>query len=94
MLDGLSILGCKTHYPTHYGYTEDPENRGRPYVVYFPGASVLTKQWPAEHFVKLISQLAAAHPSMEHVILEGIGPLDAVAPIAAQLNDSITTARW
>jgi len=86
LLDALNILGCKTHHPMRYGLPEPPAQRSQPYVVYFPGASVATKQWPAENFVQLIARMAQAHPGIEHLILEGITPLDSVRPLAEALE--------
>ncbi len=86
LLDSLNIFGCRTSSPLQYGFTESPEDRGRPYIIYFPGASAATKQWPAGHFAELITSLATSYPSMEHLILEGVGPLDAVERIADQTN--------
>ena len=86
LLDALNVLGCKTQHPLRYGLAEPPAQRARPYVVYFPGASVATKQWPSGNFVQLIAHMAQAHPAIEHLVLEGIAPLDSVRPVAEALR--------
>jgi len=86
LLDALNLLGCKTESPVRYGLPEPPAQRNRPYIVYFPGASTTTKQWPAENFVQLIARIAQAYPGIEHLVLEGIAPLDSVRPIVGPLQ--------
>lgn len=86
MLDALNLFGCKTQYPIRYGLPEPPAQRTRPYVIYFPGASVATKQWPPEQFTQLIARMAQAHPEIEHLVLEGIAPYDSVRSIVGPLQ--------
>jgi ADP-heptose:LPS heptosyltransferase len=86
LLDALNLLGCKTEYPPRFGFVEPPLRRDRPYVVYFPGASVTSKQWPGEHFAELLSILARSHPDMEHIVLEGVSPLDSISSIVGRLS--------
>jgi ADP-heptose:LPS heptosyltransferase len=85
LLDALNLLGCKTEHPLQFDLPEAPTHRKHPYVVYFPGASASTKQWPWENFAQLLSLLAKAHPELEHVVLEGISPLDAIGEIVERL---------
>ena len=85
LIDALNIFGWKTEYPLRFGFSAPPERRERPYVVYFPGASVSSKQWPWEHFANLLTLLAQSHPEREHIILEGITPLDTIGTILDRL---------
>ena len=86
LLDALNVFGCKTAYPLRYGFSQPPERRHRPYIVYFPGASIPNKQWPRDHVVDLLRLLAGSHPELEHIVLEGITPLSAIGDIVGRLG--------
>jgi ADP-heptose:LPS heptosyltransferase len=81
MLNMLNALGCQTDYPPRFDLPAAPAGRGKPYVVYFTGAAVPDKCWPALHFTRLIALMAAEYPDCEHVVIEGINDWESIAPI-------------
>ena len=81
MLNMLQIFGIKTAYPHRYDMPGTALDRGRPYIVYFAGASTPNKCWPAGHFSKLIVQMIDLYPRHQHLVLEGIQPWERADPI-------------
>lgn len=72
MLSQLHIFGVKTAYPHKYNMPGISLKRPRPYIIYFTGASVQVKCWPAQHFSELIAQMSEKYPEHDHLVLEGI----------------------
>ena len=81
MLNMLQIFGIKTAYPHRYDMPGIAVDRGRPYIVYFAGASTPNKCWPASHFSDLIRQMLGLYPRHQHLVLEGIQPWEKADPI-------------
>ena len=98
MLNQLHIFGVKTSYPHQYNMPGTAINRERPYIIYFTGASVQVKCWPAERFTELIKKMAAKYPQHDHLILEGILPWEkdyveqVFTPVNNLKNVSLITA--
>src|SRR6185437_15895469 len=60
--------------------------RQRPYLIYFTGASVESKCWPKDRFVKLIDKAASTLPEFDHLILRGHRPEESVDDMLAELK--------
>ncbi len=104
MLSMLHVLGAKTDYPHVYNMPGERNQRDRPYVVYFIGASTTEKCWPRERFAELIKQMAIEFPDRDHLILDGlqdwerasgildtIGKTDNIASISADTIEKTTS---
>lgn len=99
MLNMLNIFGIKTAYPHKYGMPGEPLERDRPYIVYFAGASLQVKSWPAEHFSQLLTEMSQRYPTHDHLVLEGLQqwekadpilePLQSVGNVAAIRSDTV-----
>jgi ADP-heptose:LPS heptosyltransferase len=72
MLNQLHVFGVKTAYPHEYNMPGIALERGRPYIIYFPGASTQYKCWPVQHFCKLIERMSSEYPEHDHLVLEGM----------------------
>ncbi len=83
MLDMLHLLGCATRYPPDFSLTEEPLQREKPCIVYFPSASTAEKCWPADHFSRLLGELAVMYPQHEHLVLEGVAEWESIEEIIA-----------
>lgn len=83
MLEMLNILGHATHYPPVFDMRVQATPRSRPYIVYFPSASMPLKCWPHAHFAGLVKQMAAHYPSHDHIVLEGIAEWESIDEIMA-----------
>lgn len=75
MLDMLKIFGHFPSYPLQFGL---PDNRNlcsdsTPYILYFNGASQLTKTLPKDTIFQLMKVAAEKLPQFTHVFLEGKG---------------------
>ncbi len=71
-LEQLHVLGIGYDWPLPFGYPAVPDQRERPYIVYFPTASVDYKCWSPDHFAELLRQMAGEFPGHEHILLSGI----------------------
>lgn len=71
MLDMLNLLGLRTEFPLRYALPGEPLARVRPYVLYFAGASLPEKCWPAERFTDVIRRMAQDYSTHDHLVLEG-----------------------
>ena len=71
-LEPVNVLGIQFDWPLRFDMPQAPLTRPRPWVVYFPTASVASRTWPPEHFAELIREMADALPGHDHVLLEGI----------------------
>lgn len=76
LLQMLYIFGAPKYCEYDYGYDMPATKEKR--ILYFMGASTLSKQWPIEHFRYLIHSLSVKLPNYQHVILEGIGQSEKV----------------
>ncbi len=76
-LDLLGILRIPYDWPLDFGRAPGPPYRGRPYLLYFPTASVREKCWPAERYGSLLGRLAEARPEYEHRVLYGVAGWEA-----------------
>ncbi len=86
MLDMLSVLGHVCEYPLRYDIKVEAMRRERPYIVYFPGASVPGKCWPHDRFAALIDAMSPDYPDHEHVVLQGIAGWEQVDDIVEALR--------
>jgi len=71
-LEQLNVLGLQYDLPLRYDMPVEAQQRSQPYVIYFPTASADNKSWPAQNFIELIGQMAAACPQHEHIVLAGL----------------------
>lgn len=87
MMSMLNALGIKTAYPHRYDMPGIPLQRGKPYIIYFIGASTPDKVWPAERFSELISIMSRDYPNHDHLVLEGIQPWETADKILSTLEN-------
>lgn len=96
MMSMLEAFGIKTAYPHKYNLPGEPLQREKPYIVYFIGASVPGRIWPAERFTELLSLMSRDYPDHEHLVLEGINEWEhadeILAPLQGINNISVTNA--
>lgn len=78
LLEMLNVFGFRTEFPLRYKFKFLKKDVHIPYLVYFPGASVAYKRWPAESFSELIAKMAVAFPGFNHCVLQGIGEDESV----------------
>ncbi|HEB58132.1 MAG TPA: lipopolysaccharide heptosyltransferase family protein [Gammaproteobacteria bacterium] len=71
-LEPVNVLGIQFDWPLKFNMPQAPLVRPRPWVVYFPTASVASRTWPPEHFAELIRDMAETLPDYDHILLEGI----------------------
>lgn len=81
MLHMLQIFGFKTAHPPSPCIPGEVHQHPRPYVLYFPSASVSTKCWPNEKFADLIGRLAQSYPDYDHVVMQGVAKWETIEPI-------------
>ena len=86
MLEMLNILGHATQYPPLFAMPVQAAQRPRPYMVYFPSASVCVKCWPHVSFAELVKQMAVRYSDHDHVVLEGIAEWESIDEIMAAQN--------
>jgi ADP-heptose:LPS heptosyltransferase len=74
MLDMLMLFGADPAIPLDFSWPAQNNKivSDKPYLVYFPFASVEYKCWPKERFGELILQAARSYPEYDHIILGGI----------------------
>jgi len=84
----LNILGIKTGYPPEYGLVVEEVQADRPYIVYFPSASVPERYWNLESVSELISEMSKAYPDHSHFILKGIKEEEKTKSILDNLKSS------
>jgi ADP-heptose:LPS heptosyltransferase len=99
MLDMLNLLGLRTEFPLHYVLPGEPLARARPYVLYFAGASLPEKCWPAARFTDLIRRMAQDYPANDHLVLDGreswesaeqlLGPLAGIPNVGRIVRDNL-----
>jgi len=91
MLDTLMLFGASPKIPPQFGWGSLRRSNDSlpksPYIVYFPFASVNSKCWDTENYLRSISRLAQMHPSYEHIILGGVGKNEALQPFEAALAE-------
>lgn len=92
MLQMLNVFGHSTQYPPVFDLPVQPIQRERPYIVYFPSASIKDKCWPQASFADLVVRMAKAYPGYEHVVLEGIAEWEKIDDImtAAAAQGNVT----
>jgi ADP-heptose:LPS heptosyltransferase len=88
-LEQLCPLGIDYDWPPAFDMKISPARRDRPYIVYFPTASIPEKTWPADNFTILIRNTAAEYPDFDHIILSGIAEweISAAANIMTSLSE-------
>lgn len=74
MLDMLMLFGANPAIPLDFSWPVlgNKVTSDKPYLVYFPFASVEYKCWPKERFSDVILQAARSYPDYDHIILGGI----------------------
>jgi ADP-heptose:LPS heptosyltransferase len=91
MLDALMLFGASPEIPLQFNWGSLPISNAippkSPYIIYFPFASVNSKCWNTENYLRSISLLAQIHPSHEHIILGGVGKNEALQPFEAALAE-------
>lgn len=92
MLEMLSVFGHRCQYPPRFDMAVEPAQRARPYILYFPSASMPLKCWPDGHFAELVSRMADTYPAYEHIVLEGIVEWESIDQIMAHQGgrDNVT----
>ena len=86
VLEMLNILGHATQYPLAFDMQVEATEREKPYVVYFPSASVVTKCWPHSSFAALVAGMAEKYPDHEHVVLAGVVEWESIDDIMEALS--------
>ncbi len=87
MMDMLHLFGFHTRHPLDFALTSSPLQRPRPYVVYFPSASIPGKCWPHERFADLVARMAERYPDHDHVVLEGVKEWESIDDILSAQGD-------
>lgn len=93
MVDMLNLLGLRSEYPLRYDLPGAPLERERPYVLYFAGASLPDKCWPAERFTELLRHMARRHPAYDHLVLEGRAAWESAERLVAPLSELANVKR-
>jgi ADP-heptose:LPS heptosyltransferase len=86
LLDMLRLFGFKPRMPMVFDLPGQAAPSSRPYLLYFPTASIIKKCWPVERFTQLIEQLALAYPAYDHLVLQGIAAWETIEPIMQSLD--------
>lgn len=71
-LEQLNTLGVQYDWPLRYDYPKPERIHKKPYIVYFPTASVADKCWPPEHMASLINEMCDKYPDIDHLLLAGL----------------------
>lgn len=71
-LEQVGILGVQYDWPLKYNYPKPERIHKKPYIVYFPTASVAYKCWPPENMAKLINEMCSKYPDIDHVLQAGL----------------------
>ncbi|MBI3561224.1 MAG: glycosyltransferase family 9 protein [Gammaproteobacteria bacterium] len=87
MLDMLRLLGFKPRAPLVFDLPGPARVHHKPYMVYFPTASVGSKCWPQAHYTQLIERLAVAYPQLDHFVLQGVMAWESIDPMMQTLRN-------
>ena len=86
MLHALNLIGCgKSGGTLRYDMPGTPLPRERPYIVYFPSASIAYKCWPHGHFAELLGRMANQYTGHDHIVLEGRSDWESIEAIMKPL---------
>jgi len=86
MLHALNLIGCgNTGGTLRYDMPGTPLQRERPYIVYFPSASIAYKCWPHEHFAELLGRMADKYTDHDHIVLAGRSDWESIEAIMKPL---------
>lgn len=89
MLDMLMLFGANPAFPLDFAWPSeiDQAKVDKPYIVYFPFASIENKCWPKKYFVELIQSAAQNYSNYEHIVLGGIGDIESEQEYQAIAQD-------
>lgn len=71
-LDQLGVLRLNYDWPLRFDFPRLPGRPDKPFLVYFPTASVIEKCWPAARYGALMARMAEAYPRFEHRLVYGV----------------------
>lgn len=73
MLDTLKLLGHNPNHPLDFGYPDHRElqDKAKPFVLYFNGASQLRKILTQEQMREVMEKAISDNPDIQHIYLEG-----------------------
>lgn len=71
-MEQMHVIGLDFEWPLRFDLPKPEPVRTKPYVLYFPTASVASKCWPAENFSELINNMCQQLPDYEHLLLSGL----------------------
>lgn len=71
-LEQINTIGIQYEWPLRYDYPIPERLYKKPYIVYFPTASVPDKCWPAEYMSELIKTMSSEFPDIDHLLLAGL----------------------
>ena len=91
MLDALMLFGASPEIPLQFDWGSLSVSNAipskSPYIIYFPFASVNSKCWGVENFLRSIARLAKMYPGHEHIILGGVREDEVLLPFEAALAE-------
>ncbi|MDH5368481.1 MAG: glycosyltransferase family 9 protein [Gammaproteobacteria bacterium] len=71
-LEQLNPIGLQYDWPLRYNYPLPENIYDKPYIVYFPTASVADKCWPLDYMAELINKMCKKYPEIDHLLISGL----------------------
>lgn len=94
-LEQVNTIGIQYEWPLRYDYSIPERVYKKPYIVYFPTASIPERCWPADYMAKLIKEMCVKYPNIDHLLLSGLADWEkqTAALISNQIgeNDNFKT---
>jgi ADP-heptose:LPS heptosyltransferase len=88
-LEQVNVIGLSYDWPLDFAPKKLPSPFEKPYIVYFPTASVRYKCWPASSFAELIQRSCEKFPEFQHILLGGVA--DWEKKVANEISASVGT---
>lgn len=86
-LEQVNVIGLSYDWPLDFATKKPPSPIEKPYIVYFPTASVRYKCWPASSFAELIQLSCQKFPEYQHILLSGVA--DWEKDVANEISTSV-----
>ena len=71
-LEQVNTIGIQYDWPLRYDYSIPDRVYKKPYIVYFPTASVPDRCWPPEYMAELVAEMCKKYPDIDHLLLAGL----------------------
>lgn len=71
-LEQVNTIGIQYKWPPNFDYPIAERIYPKPYLLYFPTASIPDRGWPLDYMAGLIQQMCIKYPEHDHLLLAGL----------------------